>query len=232
MATVSSPVFRGLGRLMAAAVIGAAAWAVPAAHAGMIGVGGPIGAQGFMDFGMATANTDDINDATVFTISEMVSTQSSDGFFAALPEQVFAPITFLISNPLSLQFGNTEFGSFASTTIRQLSNDPLVGSRSFFIEGTFTKGTFGGPLVPNPALANFTISFNENAGAGMSISNNATLDFPVQPVPEPATLALVLAGVTLIPLLQRRRSPPLRRTVTSGPRRRGWHRAGTACRCR
>jgi hypothetical protein len=205
MATVLSSVFRGLGRLMAAAVLCLAVWALPAAHAGMIGIGGPIGAQGFMDFGMATANTDDINDATVFTISEMVSTDDSHGFFAGLPEQVFAPITFLISNPLSLQFGNTEFGSFASTTIRQLSNDPLVGSRSFFVEGTYTKGTFGGPLVPNPALANFTISFNQNSGAGASITNNATLDFPIQPVPEPATLALALAGLTTVALLRRHR---------------------------
>jgi hypothetical protein len=205
MATVLSPLFRGLGRLMAAAVLCLAVWALPAAHAGMIGVDGPIGAQGFMDFGMATANTDDINDATVFTISEMVSTDDSHGFFAGLPEQVFAPITFLISNPQSLQFGNLEFGFFASTKIQQLSNDPLVGSRSFFVEGTFTKGTFGGPLVPNPALANFTISFNQNSGAGASITNNATLDFPIQPVPEPATLALALAGLTTVALLRRHR---------------------------
>jgi hypothetical protein len=205
MATVFSPVFRGLGLLMAAAVIGAAAWALPTAHAGMIGVDGPVGAQGFTDFGVATANTDDINDATAFTIATMVSTDDSHGFFAGLPTQVFDPITFSIGDPLSLQFGNVEFGFFASTKIQQLSNDVLVGSRSFFVEGTFTKGTFGGPLVPNPALANFTISFNQTAGAGTSISDNATLDFPVQPVPEPATLALGIAGVTTIALLRRRR---------------------------
>ena len=230
MATVSSSVFRGLGRLMAAAVLCLAVWPLPAAHAGMIGVSGPIGAQGFTDFGVATANTDDINDATAFTIGTMVSTEDSHGFFAGLPLQIFDPITFSIGDPLSLQFGNAEFGLFASTKIQQLSNDVLVGSRSFFVEGTYTKGTFGGPLVPNPALANFTISFNQNSGTGASITNNATLDFPVQPVPEPATLALAAAGLATAAFL-RRRSPPLR-TVTSGPRRRGSHRAGTACRCR
>jgi hypothetical protein len=205
MATVSNSVFRGLGRLVAAVVIGAAAWAVPAAQAGMVGVSGPVGAQGFTDFGVATANTADINDATAFTIGTMVSTDDSHGYFAGLPTQIFDPITFSIGDPLSLQFGNAQFGLFASTKIQQLSNDVLVGSRSFFVEGTYTKGTFGGLLVPNPALANFTISFNQNSGAGASITNNATLDFPIQPVPEPATLALALAGVTLIPLLQRRR---------------------------
>lgn len=198
MATVFSPVFRGLRPLMAAAVV---VWALPTAQAGMVG---PVGAQGFTDFGVASANTDDINDATAFTIGEMVSTEESHGFFAGLPLQLFDPITFSIGDPLSLQFGNSEFGFFASSKIQQLSNDPLVGSRSFFVEGTFTKGTFGGPLVPNPALANFTISFNQTAGAGTSISNNATLDFPVQPVPEPATLALGFAGVTTIALLGRR----------------------------
>jgi hypothetical protein len=190
---------------MAAAVLCLAVWALPAAHAGMIGIGGPIGSQGFTDFGVAAANTDDINDATAFTIGSMVSTEDSHGYFAGLPVQSFGTVTFTIADPQSLQFGKLEFGFFASTKIQQLSNDPLVGSRSFSIEGTFTKGTFGGPLVPNPALANFTISFNQNAGAGMSISNNATLDFPVQPVPEPATLALGFAGVTTLALLRRRR---------------------------
>jgi len=205
MATVLSPLFRGLGRLMAAAVLCLTVWALPAAHAGMIGVDGPIGSQGFTDFGVAAANTDDINDATAFTIDTMVSTAASYGFFAGLPTQVFDPITFTIADPQSLQFGNLEFGFFASTKIQQLSNDPLVGSRSFFVEGTFTKGTFGGPLVPNPALTNFTISFNQTAGAGTSITNNATLDFPIQPVPEPATLVLAVAGLTTVALLRRHR---------------------------
>jgi hypothetical protein len=218
---------------MAALLVSAAAWALPLTHAGMIGVNSeddPAGAQGVTDFGMATANTRDINDATVFTIGEMVSTQSSVGFFAALPEQVFAPITFSISDPLSLQFGNTEFGSFASMSIEELSDNVTAESRSFFVRGTFMTGTFGEPLPLNPMPANFTISFNQNSGVGASIANNATLQV-FQPVPEPATLALAAAGVATAALL-RRRSPPLRRTVTSGPRRRGWHRAGRACRCR
>ncbi|MEI6241596.1 MAG: PEP-CTERM sorting domain-containing protein [Planctomycetia bacterium] len=205
MATVLSPLFRGLGGLMAAAVLCLTVWALPAAHAGMVGVDGPIGSQGFTDFGAAAANTDDINDATAFSIGTMVSTDDSHGYFAGLPNQFFGTVTFSIADPLSLQFGTLEFGRFASTSIRQLSNDPLVGSRSFFVEGTFTKGTFGGALVPNPAIANFTISFNQTAGAGTSISDNATLDFPIQPVPEPATLVLAVAGLTTVALLRRHR---------------------------
>ena len=205
MATVSSPAVRGFGQLVAALSVGVAAWALPAVRAGIIGVDGPNGAQGFTDFGDAIANTADINDATAFTIGALVSTDDSHGYFTGLPNQLFGPVTFTIADPLSLQFETPVFGRFASTRIQQLSNDPLVGSRSFFVEGTFTKGTFGGPLVPNPAIANFTISFNQTAGAGTSISDNATLDFPAQPVPEPATLALGFAGVTTIALLRRRR---------------------------
>jgi len=207
MASVFSPVLRGLGLLMAAAVIGAAAWALPTAHAGMIGVNGeddPVGAQAVTDFGVATANTDDINDATGFTIAELVSTQSSVGFFAGLPEQVFAPITFSITNPLSLRFGNSEFGSFASSLIEPRSNDVLAGSRSFFVAGTFTKGTFGEPLALSPMPASFMISFNQNSGARAAITNNATLQV-FQPVPEPATLALAAAGLATAVLLRRRR---------------------------
>lgn len=205
MATVFTPAFRCLGRVVAAALMGAATWTLPAVDAGMIGVDGPVGAQGFADFGVAVTRSGDVRSSATYTIGNLVSTAESHGYFAGLPTQFFGAVTFSPADPFSVQFGNEVFGWFASTSIRQLSIDPLVGARSFFVEGTFTQGTFGGPLVPNPALANFTISFNQTAGEGTSISDNATLDFPVQPVPEPATLALGFAGMTTIVLLGRRR---------------------------
>jgi len=168
---------------------------------------GPDGAQGFTNLGTATAlPTTDVNDATTFSIGKLITSKNSTGFFLGLPRQIFAPITFTVSDPLSLQFGNAEFGTFASTKILQLSNDPLVGSRSFAVEGMFTKGTFGGTLVPNPAVTNFTISFNQNAGTGAAISVNATLDFAAnQPVPEPSALALAAAALVTSALVRSRR---------------------------
>jgi hypothetical protein len=156
------------------------------------------GSQGFTNLGSATAGpTTDINDSTNFTIGKLITTKNSSGFFNGLSRQIFSPISFSISNPKSLQFGTAEFGAFASTKFLQLSNDPLVGSRSFLIEGMFTQGTFGPPLDPNPMLANLTLSFNQTAGMGTSISVNATLDFvaSIQPVPEPSTAALATVAL-------------------------------------
>jgi len=168
---------------------------------------GPDGAQGFTNLGTASAlPTNDINDATTFSIGKLITSKNSTGFFLGLPRQIFAPITFTVSDQHSLQFGNAEFGTFASTTILPMSNDPLVGARSFWVEGLFTKGTFGGPLVPNPAVTTLMISFNQNAGTGAAISVNATLDFnAIQPVPEPSALALAAAALVTSALVGSRR---------------------------
>ncbi|MFN5756872.1 MAG: PEP-CTERM sorting domain-containing protein [Planctomycetia bacterium] len=168
------------------------------------------GSQGFVDVGNTIAAlTNDVNDARVFTLRAFVSTAESHGYFAALPMQFFGPVTFNVDNHKSLAFSTLEFGSFESTKIRQLSNDPIVGSRSFVVEGWYSNGTFGGPLFPNPLLTNLTLSFNQNAGTGKSISVNATLDFAsIQPVPEPSAVALatVALGTAGVVWLRRGRS--------------------------
>jgi hypothetical protein len=196
------------------------------APADTVSIAPDAGAQGLVDVGnVVAALTNDINDASSFTLGALVSTAESHGFFVGMPMQFFGPVTFSVADPGSLQFGSTEFGSFASTKISQLSNDPLVGSRSLLVEGMFTRGTFGGPLFPMPLVTNFTLSLNQNAGAGTSISVNATLDFAdIQPVPEPSALALatVALGTTGLVWLRRGRAPAgVRRAATSGPRRRG-----------
>lgn len=177
------------------------------ASAELLTVAGPDGAQGFTNLGTASAlPTTDVNDATTFSIGKLITSKNSTGFFAGLPRQIFAPITFTVSDPLSLQFGNAEFGTFASQRILEMSNDPLVGSRCLWVEGLFTKGTFGGELVPNPAVTTFTISFNQNAGTGAAISVNATLDFnSIQPVPEPSALGLAAAALGTSALFRCRR---------------------------
>lgn len=200
----------GFCRCLIASTAAVAAFLVvsPGAAAGLLSFPGPEGSQGFFDLGVAEAKpTADVNTATIFTIGNLLSTEDSHGFFKDLPEQSFSPITFSVSDPLSLRFGNAEFGSFASSSIAQLSNDPDVGSRSFRVQGWFTQGTFGGTLSPNPALTDFTISFNQNAGTGAAISVNATLDFAaIQPVPEPTTFALLaMATATAVVFRARRR---------------------------
>lgn len=167
----------------------------------------PAGAQGLGDVGIvATAPTNDINTATSFTFGNLITTAMSTGFFVGLPTQLLGSDTFTVSDPLSLQIGNATFGSFASTKITELTNDSIVGSRSFLFEGLYTKGTFGEAFAPNPAAALFTLSLNQTAGSATAISVNATLEFAAQPVPEPTTLALlaVAAGTTVVMRARRR----------------------------
>lgn len=183
---------------MAALMLGARpAWAVLIS---------PAGAQGFGDVGIvATDPTDDINTATSFTFGNLITTAVSTGFFVGLPTQVLGSDTFTISDPLGLQFGNATFGSFASSKITQLTNDPVVGQRSWVFEGLYTKGTFGEAFVPNPAAALFTLNLNQTGGSGTAISVNATLEFAAQPVPEPTTLVLLAVAAGTAGVMRARR---------------------------
>jgi hypothetical protein len=173
------------------------------AIAGLIPVGG---SQAFGDLSTTVAGTtNNISSATSFTFGSFITTSDNLGHFAGLPMQFFGPETFTVSDPLSMQFSSAAFGSFASSKITQLTN--TAGSRSFEIEGLYTKGTFGDDFNPNPASAILRISFNQTGGTGAAISSNSTLQFAAQPVPEPTTLALlVVAAGTAGVLRARRRS--------------------------
>ncbi len=166
-------------------------------------------AQAFRDAGVTTVGpVNDISTATTFTIGNLRTTANSSGFFAtpvALPQQNFGPVTFTVGNPLSLQFGNTTFGNFASTTITPLRNDTI---RSFLFQGNYQQGTFGTPFTPNPAAAQFIVEFTQTGGAGNFVSTSATLEFAAQPVPEPTTIGLlaVAAGTAAVMRARRRSS--------------------------
>lgn len=222
MKTQSLVVAMPLGLLRSSGVLvgllAACLFGTPSARAEMVRVAPNNGAQGFVDVGTAIAAlTNDINDAGAFTIGALVSTEDSHGYFDGLPMQFFGTVTFNLADPLSLQFGTTEFGTFASKSIRQLSNDPIVGSRSFLVEGLFAKGTYGEPLAKNPVEANFTLSLNQNAGTGAPISVNATLEIPtIQPVPEPSSLVLATAGLGTAALVWLRRRGGSRSAVGRG----------------
>ena len=142
------------------------------------------GSQGFSDIGAASASPADINTATNITIANLISTGSQSGYFAGLTTQIFGPVTFNVSTPGSFSFGNGTFGSFVSTAIVETENTP--GTRSFYVRGTFTAGTFNPTLTPTPAPASLLISFTQSPAGRGAISDSATLSIPPTPTPTPA----------------------------------------------
>jgi hypothetical protein len=141
------------------------------------------------------------------------SVSAQIGYFTGLSTQIFGPVTFVPADGTSLSFGNATMGSFASTSITELTNSP--GQRSFYVLGMFSAGTFDPSLTPDPAPASLLITFNqtpENTGA---ISNSSTLAIPPAAVPEPSTLVIAglgLAGFAAVDVRRRRR----RRLATQG----------------
>jgi hypothetical protein len=176
------------------------------------------GSQGFADIGAPSVSgtgvfPGSINTGTSFTIGNLISTGAQNGYFTGLSTQIFGPVTFVPADDTSLSFGNATMGSFASTSITELTNSP--GQRSFYVLGMFSAGTFDPSLTPDPAPASLLITFNqtpENTGA---ISNSSTLAIPPAAVPEPSTLVIAglgLAGFAAVDVRRRRR----RRLATQG----------------
>ncbi len=159
------------------------------------------GSQGFADLGAPTANTGNINTATLLSFGNMVSNGSQTGYFTGLVTQVFGSVNLAPALGTSISFGNGTFGSFASTSITEQTNSS--GERSFLAIGNYSAGTFDPSLTPNPAPASMTISFTQTPPSIGAISASATLAIP--PVPEPSTLALATAGLGVGVLYLRRR---------------------------
>jgi len=165
-----------------------------------------VGSLGFSDIGPPYVRpTNNINTATQFTIGSLVTTTASSGIFAGLPTQILGSQTFDITNPASLSFGNSVLGQFQSTSITEISNS--AGQVAFSIIGNFTGGSFTGATTPNPAPADFTISFTQTPAGTGSISDSATMSIPatLAAVPEPASVMLVGLGLVSVGVVGLRR---------------------------
>ena len=169
-----------------------------------------ISSQAFVDINSPTANgspTGNLNTSTIFTIGEFVSTTSQTGIFVGMPRQFFASFTFNINNPTSLTFGNSVFGTFASTAITVVTNIP--GFLNISVLGMWTPGTFGG-VTGGPFPATLTFTFTQDPAHRGAIGASATF---ATPVPEASSMVMGLtgltglaAGVVIYRLRQRRRT--------------------------
>jgi hypothetical protein len=169
---------------------------VPTAHAGS-------STQGFVDQGTPQAGgspTGDINTATKFIIGDLQTTSAQTGFFVGMATQDIGQVSFDSTSGSSLDFGNSVFGTFSSTSITEVTNVP--GVVGFYVLGNYTPGTQGG----NSGLASFTLSFTQTA-PGSSISNSGTFSIPPAAVPEPSSVVMGLTGIAacgLVCVWQRR----------------------------
>jgi hypothetical protein len=165
-----------------------------------------VGTQAFADLGSPSTNTGNINTGIMFAIGNLLSTSGQTGVFVGMPTQVFGPVSFTDTVPTSLDFGNTAFGNFSSSTITEFANDP--GSVSFYVEGSYTPGSYVGG-GPGPDPASVTISFTQDPPGSGAISDSATFSIPptgLPSVPEPASLSLFAVALPLLAARRRRKA--------------------------
>ena len=171
-----------------------------------------MGAQAFVDIGSPTANgspTGNINTATTFSIGTFVSTTSQTGVFTGMPTQFFPSFSFNITNPTSLIFGNSVFGTFASTAITVVENVP--GFLNISVLGNWTPGTFGG-VTGGPFGSILAFTFTQDPAHRGPISAAATFSILPAVIPEPPSIVMGLTGLAAGVLIYRLRR---RRRVTS-----------------
>lgn len=155
------------------------------------GQGDLVGSQSLGDLAAPSVIGGNINSGSAFTIGNLVTTGPGSGHFTftGMSGQIFGAISFDVNVPASLAFGSADFGTFQSTAITEMDNDP--GERSLLFEGLYTPGSAGTLRSLGGVPAEFTVSFTQTPVGTGALSFNGTLAVnAVSPVPEPSTVAL------------------------------------------
>lgn len=158
-----------------------------------------VGTQAFGTAGTTTVNTGDINTATLFTMTEVLSAADRTGYFVGLPAATeIGTWSFDTGVGTSLIFSNPAFGEFRSSEIITESNTVVPGKqRTFYVLGTLSGGTLG-PVTPSPATSSITITFTQT---GAAISSSATLSIPPTKAKSPVLVAANDVGCESSPLI-------------------------------
>ena len=171
-----------------AIVLGLLLLVVPAAHATVSSVGFDLTTPN-----MASANpTGDINTATIFTLTDLGSTNNTSGFFVGLPPQDFGSVSFAPGIGKSLIIRSPAFGIFVSSTFTTIVNNS--GFLNLLVSGMWTEGTFRTPTIVSPA--DLRIGLTQTPPTTGQISFSGTMSImPTTVVPEPSTVWLFFSGI-------------------------------------
>lgn len=159
----------------------------------------PVNSLVFSDTGTTLANgseTGNLNTATSFTTSDVSVT--GEGVFAGLGPQSFNSVSFNLTNPTSLTFGNAVFGTYTSTSIVVADNVP--GFLDVDTAGNWTPGTYSGfSGLTGPVPASLSVTFTQSpAGDGLIGGGESFSISPLASSPEPATWSML--GISLAAL--------------------------------
>jgi len=166
-----------------------------------------VGSQGLAINGTVTPVSPGLANASgpgVLTLTLLTVTGSQFGDFVSGTTigTNLGTVTFDLANISSFMFSNAVFGNFQASSVFELpTTNP--NSREYYIQGTFSAGSFSAKNDPTSATLDLTL--NQAQGPGSAISSSATFFTPALQVPLPGTLALLGLGTLALGGLARKK---------------------------